>query len=549
MFVRVKPKPNGKFAVQIVESVRRADKVRQQVVRHLGQAQNEREIAVLKDLAQSIIAEMEEQRSPSLPLFDGSTVLRGNPEKSPCADKVEVKKLREEQRVIEGIGDVFGKLYSDLGFDDLIFGSRKDLQWNAVLKTCVLARLANPTSKLRTASLLEQDYGIKLPLEKIYRMMDHLSACESVVRSRVATTSRSLFPDKVDVLFFDVTTLYFESFEPDGLREFGFSKDCKFKETQVVLALVTTTEGLPVTYRLFPGNMYEGRTLVGMVEELRTEHEIGNVMLVADRAMFTKGNLAAMDAMGVKYIVAAKLKTLSKAVRERILSEVGEPLLVSGEPHRVSEFEIEGRRLVVSYNELRAKKDETDRRRLLERLLKRVKNGRMSVSDLISNAGTKRYVKVSGDMVVSMNDEKIAVDARWDGLHGIITNATGLSPAELLERYRGLWRIEETFRVSKHDLKMRPIFHWTPERIRAHVSMCFLTLALARQAVYRYSVQQIPISFEQMRNELLHAQVSVVRDLATNKHYAIPSQVTLNQEKIYQVFGLRRSAVPYALDK
>jgi transposase len=295
--------------------------------------------------------------------------------------------------------------------------------------------------------------------------------------------------------------------------------------------------------------MYEGRTLVGMVEELRTEHEIGNVMLVAGRAMFTKRNLDAMDAMGVKYIVAAKLKTLSKAVRERILSEAGEPLLVSGEPHRVSELEIEGRRLVVSYNELRAKKDEADRRRLVERLLKRVKNGRLSVSDLISNAGTKRYVKVSGDMVVSVNEEKIAVDARWDGLHGIITNATGLSPDELLDRYHGLWRIEEAFRVSKHDLKMRPIFHWTPERIRAHVSMCFLALALARQAVYRYSVQQMPISFEQMRNELLHAQVSVVRDLTTSKYYAIPSQVTLNQEKIYQVFGLRRTAIPYSIVK
>ena len=211
--------------------------------------------------------------------------------------------MREEQRVIEGIGDVFGKLYTDLGLGDIISGSRKDSQWNAVLKTCVLARLANPASKLRTASLLEQDYGIRLPLEKIYRMMDCLAVCESSVKSRIAETTRSLFPDKVDVLFFDVTTLYFENFTPDGLREFGFSKDCKFRETQVVLALVTTIEGLPVTYRLFPGNMYEGNTLVKMVEELRVEHQIENILLVADRAMFTRRNLDNMDAMGVKYIV------------------------------------------------------------------------------------------------------------------------------------------------------------------------------------------------------------------------------------------------------
>jgi transposase len=246
--------------------------------------------------------------------------------------------------------------------------------------------------------------------------------------------------------------------------------------------------------------------------------------------------------------VAAKLKTLSKAVREQILSGSGTSLLVSGEPHRVSEIELDGRRLVVSYNERRAAKDEADRRRLVERLLKRVKSGRLSIADLITNAGTKRYVKVSGESVVTVNEEKIGLDARWDGLHGVITNVRDQTPAELLDRYRGLWRIEETFRVSKHDLRMRPIFHWTEERIRAHVAMCFMALALARHAVYRYSVQQSPMSFEQMRNELLHAQVSIVQDLATRKRYAIPSQVTLNQEKIYQVFGLRRTAVPYPLD-
>ena len=101
-----------------------------------------------------------------------------------------------------------------------------------------MARLANPVSKRRTASLLEEDYGIKIPLEKIYKMMDHVSDRESDIKQQIATTTQSLFKEEVDVLFFDVTTLYFESFEADELRNFGFSKDCKFKETQVVLALV-----------------------------------------------------------------------------------------------------------------------------------------------------------------------------------------------------------------------------------------------------------------------------------------------------------------------
>ncbi len=549
MFIRIKLKPNGKKAVQIVESVRRADKIRQKIIRHLGQAENDSELQVLKNLAGAIIEQMEQQRQPSLSLYDGSTVLTANPDKAPSDDKVSIRGLREEQRVIEGIGDVFGKLYTDLGLGDIISGSRKDSQWNAVLKTCVLARLANPASKLRTASLLEQDYGIRLPLEKIYRMMDCLAVCESSVKSRIAETTRSLFPDKVDVLFFDVTTLYFENFTPDGLREFGFSKDRKFRETQVVLALVTTIEGLPVTYRLFPGNMYEGNTLVKMVEELRVEHQIENILLVADRAMFTRRNLDNMDAMGVKYIVAAKLKSLKKAVREEILSKSGEACEISGEPHYVSEYSLEGRRLVVSYNARRASKDAADRKRLVERLLKRVRDGKLKVCDLISNAGTKKYVVVSGDSVARVNEEKIAMDARWDGLHGLITNVTDRNPAEIIERYRNLWQIEEAFRVNKHDLRMRPVYHWTPERIHAHIAICFLAFTLAKQAVYRYSIQQSSMSFEQMRNELLHAQVSVVREISSGRRFAIPSNVTLNQEKIYRAFGLKRSAVPYPLDK
>ncbi len=129
--------------------------------------------------------------------------------------------------------------------------------------------------------MLEQDYGVRIPLEKIYRMMDHVADQEEDIKKSVAYTTRSILEEEFDVLFFDVTTLYFESVQRDELREFGFSKDCKFKETQVVLALVTTKQGLPVTYELFPGNIYEGATLIQMVQKLKKTYNIHNILLVS----------------------------------------------------------------------------------------------------------------------------------------------------------------------------------------------------------------------------------------------------------------------------
>ena len=546
MFVRVKPKPNGKKSIQIVESYRRADQVSQKIVRHVGQAITDREVEEMTRLAQSMINEMETQKQPCLPFLDPIKVLKENRQKKESGDSVKIKNLREEQRIIDGIGDVFGKLYKDLKLDKMIGGTHKDEQWNDILASCVLARIANPVSKRRSASLLEEDYGIKIPLEKIYRMMDHVADRESDIKQRIAQTTLSLFQEQVDVLFFDVTTLYFESIDTDELRAFGFSKDCKFKEVQVVLALVTTTKGLPITYKLFPGNTYEGGTLVEMVKDLQTQYAIKNILLVADRAMFNEENLSFMESLGIQYIVAAKLKTLPKSLKSDILHADYNEEVIGDEMHWLKEFEHKSRRLVVGYSAKRAGKDAADRQRLVDRLVKKVKGDKIKVKDLIPNYGSKKYISIENGSA-SINQKKIEEDAEWDGLHGVITNATDKTSSELLLRYRELWQIEEAFRISKHDLKMRPIFHWTENRIKAHIAICFLAFTLAKQAVYRIALQQEPMSFEQIRNELLHAQSSVVIDLASQKKYMIPSHVTVNQKRLYQAFGLKRSQVPYEL--
>lgn len=544
MFVRIKKRSNDKRSVQIVESYRRGDKVSQKIVRHIGQATNDREEAELKKLAGSIIAEMENAKQPTLPLFSPEKFYDFENRKKKTDDKVHMSSLREEQRIIVGIGDVFGKLYRDLSFDSILSGTKNDKQWNTILKTCVLARIANPTSKRETASYLEQDHGVKVPLEKIYRMMDHVAEQEEKIKKKISMTTLNLFDQKVDVLFFDVTTLYFESIQQDDLKDFGFSKDCKFKEVQVVLALITTTSGMPIGYEIFPGNMYEGHTLIEMVKKLRKNYCIDNVMLIADRAMFNEENLSLMEKERIKYIVAAKLKSTDKKTKGQILEDNNyKTMLISKELHWVKELKYKSRRLVVSYSSKRARKDSSDRQRLIDRLMKKVKNDKIKIKDIIPNYGTKKYLKVvSGSACI--DKEKIAQDASWDGLHGIITNIKKKSATELLGKYRDLWQIEEAFRINKHNLKMRPIYHWTPRRIKGHIAICFLAYTLVKQATYRIEQQQFKMSFEQIRNELLHAQCSLVLDIETKKKYLLPSKVTVNQKKIYKVFGLKRSEVP-----
>jgi len=547
MFIRRKNRANGKTAVQIVESHRKGNKVCQKIVRHIGQGENEREIQELEKLANSIIIELENQRQPVLPLFKPEEIYTTY-KKVPVEDRVDLNNFREEQRVIDGFMDVFGKLYSDLGLDSIIGGTNKDSQWNEILKNCSIARIANPGSKRQTASFLEQDFGIKTPLDKIYRTMDHVATHEDTIKQKIADTTLNLFNNKVDVLFFDITTLYFESFTPDDLRNNGFSKDCKFKETQVVLALIATSEGIPITYKLYPGNTYEGNTLTDMVREIKKVYNVSNVMLVADRAMFNKTNLELMDSEGISYIVAAKLKSLPELIKDQIVGDDYKATVVNDEIHWIRELSHDSRRLIVSYSTRRAKKDASDRQKLIDRLLKKVKNNKINIRDLITNHGTKKYIRIDNNQAI-VNTDKIENDSLWDGLHGVITNVKDKKCEEIIEKYRGLWQIEEAFRVNKNDMKMRPIFHWTEDRIHAHISICFIGYTLLKQAMHRIKVQYQPMSIDQIKNELAHAQSSILIDTSNKKRYCIPSKVTVNQKRIYHVFGLKRSEIPHQLVK
>jgi hypothetical protein len=537
MFVRVKPIANSsRKRVQICECFRVGSKVKQKVIKHVGSSNNDSHLEELKKLAQALKKKLEEERSGPF-LFDMSSeesskplLTQDQPPKSIESRLVNIEALKEEQRVVDGFHDIFGTLFDQLGFQHVLGGSQRD-----VLRDIVLARIACPASKLQTQQVLAADFGRDIELDRIYRMMDALVEQKEAVQKTVFLATEQLCFGKIDVILFDVTTLYFESTVEDELRAFGYSKDQKFHSTQVVLALATAPNGLPVGYQLFPGNTADVSTLLASLENWKKVVPIGKVRFVADRAMMSERNLRSLEAAGIEYVVAAKLKKLSKPIQEQILHSSREPSQLALD-QRLDET---GRRLIVTFCSSRQSKDEKDRTRILEKIGKKIGKGK-NAKKLVSNAGYQKYLSLEGEANLFVDEEKIAQDSAWDGFHGIITNCLDETAEELLAHYRRLWVIEESFRIQKHNLSLRPIYHFKAERIEAHILICYMAFSLMRHLEYRVGLQQGKISMREMREELWRVQSSYLRDTETEKRYRMPSKVSVVAKKIYQTMGVKR---------
>ena len=518
MYVRCQ-KLKGKYrrAVLICHSVRCGDKVTQKTIKYLGVARTEKELEALRKLAALELRKL--QSSP------------------PDVKEIPVtwERMQEESRVIEGCHDVFGVMFDRLGFSSLF--SR--LRYNQ-LRDITIARVAMPSSKCRTADLLTRRYARQLSEDQIYRLMDRLIPQVDTIKSKVFEVTRHLSnQQKIDLLFFDVTTLYFESQKADELRDFGYSKNHKIGETQIVLALATTSEGLPIGYTLFSGKTAEVKTLLQCLDEWRQIADIGDAVVIADRAMMSADNLLAMEQKNMRYVVAAKLKQFPFKLKEQILARHKESLVqIRTEQVLAQEYLVDKRRLIVSYSESRALKDQEDRKRLISQLQKKVP-GEADPRKLVTNRGYLKFLddKVKGKVV--LNEAKIVQESRWDGLHGVITNDMSTPKEALLSRYRQLWIIEESFRINKHTLAMRPIYHFKPQRVQAHVLICYLAFALSRYTQHQLKSYDICMSIEKIRDELLQVEASIVR--VQGQVYRVPSKIKAEAEAIYRALGISRA--------
>ncbi len=484
----------------------------------MGIAYNPEELLRLKAQAHQQIKELKEAK-PNGPVETSHNML--------C-----LTNIREISRQNSGVSDILGNLYDTLGFSRILPGKARK-----VLKSVVLSRFMEPSSKRKASSILARRFGEILPTDAIYRMMDVLVENLSHSSKIVFQATRQATQGKIDVVLFDVTTLHFETIQEDELRAFGFSKNCRFNTTQVILALATTSTGLPIGYRLFSGNTAEVSTLIECVTLWKQDLSIGKVIMIGDRAMMSQDNLSQLENAGMQYIIAYPMKKASKDLQRQILSDIDyKPDLIQNELYWQREFETKsGQRLIVTYNQKRHAKDKKQRDSLIERIKKKIGKTK-TAKRLVSNQGYLKYTKIDNQFLAELNEQKIEEDAQWDGLHGILTN-TELGAKEVVERYKKLWVIEEAFRINKHHMEMRPIYHYTPKRILAHIEICFLTFALLRHAQERLREADYPITIDLLREELNSIEVSILCDQSSGKLYRLPSHMTEQGRVIYKVFG------------
>lgn len=554
MFVRIKTSPNSpKKAIQIVENVRDGNRIKQRIVRHVGTAMNEEEVKRMMELAEYIKASIEQGTQPGLFSVEemAEIAIQARNSQTEEALTVDLKKLREQQRLIVGIHEVYGQVYQEIGFNKVISNPKRKPSAVKHLYHIVMGRIANPVSKMATVADLSENFGITLSLPSVYRMMDQID--DQVIfniQQQAYRTACGLFKQKLNVVFYDCTTLYFESFSEDELKEKGYSKDMKFNQPQVLLALLVTEHGLPIGYEVFPGSQYEGHTLEQAVKKIEENYQINEIVFVADSAMLSQANLQLLERMGKKYIVGARLKSMSKKVQENILDKNGYQKLNTDDTeteYSIKEIAINNRRLIVSYNEKNAKKDAFDREKSIEQLLSKLRKKNTNPAVLISNYGYKKFLQIKGDATIEINHEKLEREKLWDGLHGVITNHHGLTAEQIIKHYHGLWQVEQCFRLSKHDLKIRPVFHWTPQRIQAHIAICFMALVCMRYLHYRIKTQYSGLSEQQIRQSLLSVQVSILKHQQTGTLYGVPSKINQDTKKIYQIMGLKLSEVPFRI--
>ena len=553
MFVRAKKRKNGTQAIQIVNNIRQGNKIRQKVIKHVGTAHNEEELKILLAAAHQIKEEFLFAQHPVL--FTAEQLKQSEIKSSSKSTlPVDLKYIREKQRIITGFHHIFGDLYRQIGFDKVFSCYRVS---GKVIEQLVLGRIAAPLSKLATVEYISRHFGFTFKPEQVYRAMDKINE-EKIEKIKNITFNytRSLFEQEITIVFYDCTTLYFESFTDDELRNFGFSKDYKHNQVQVILALAVTREGLPLGYDLFAGNIFEGHTMKKMVETLKEKFDKSRFVMVMDAAMLSKENIEYLQKENIGFIVGARLKNLPEEIKEKILDKSAYTMHTQKEKKKGKEksYQVGYLRtsyggdldLIVSYHEKRAEKDAADRQKNIERLQERWKKTR-NIQSFIGNRGYKRYLKVEGESRLEIDTEKIEKDAQWDGLHGVITNLKDVEVEAILSQYRGLWQVEESFRIHKHELSVRPVFHWTPRRIKAHIAIVYMAFSLMRYLQHKLQQAGHPISIAKAKESLMNVQASVLSDTRNGKHYALPSHMDKNAKEIYRIFNKKYNLTPYEL--
>ena len=441
LHVRTVKTKTGSQSVQVI----RYENGRRVIVKHIGTGSADEEIITLTEIARSYIEDLSGQPS----LFANI--------QSPDA-VVMLSQCKYLGFYYTFLYDVIYAIQTQLGYTALVDDMLNDL---------VIMRIIEPASKLRSIELMETYFGIKHRRQRYYESALKWLELKDAVEKQTLHFAQQEYHFDFSLLFYDVTTLYFETFESDELRKTGFSKDNKSQQPQILVALIVTRDGFPIAYEVFAGNTFEGHTMLPVIESFIQKNKVQNFTVVADAAMISAANINALQSANINYIVGARLGNVSN----QLLDEIDKNLL--REDGSMIRIKTDNGYLICSFSQQRYKKDKYEMEKQIqkaERLLSQP-----------SKTSKVKFLKTE-EAKTKLNEELIEKTTKLLGIKGYYTDIeeSVADSKTIVERYHDLYKIEQAFRVSKSDLKTRPIFHFKEEPIKLHLLICFMALAISK---------------------------------------------------------------------
>ena len=504
MFLRKKKNNSGSVSVQLISK----SKGQYKVVKTIGCGSTEQDVQELINIGKQEI----EQLSMQTKLFisdDDSLV------------DAMFSTLNNSSIRVVGPELIFGKIYDSIGYNQI----KEDL-----FRHLVIARLSFPLSKLKTIDYLYRYQGVSLNISSVYRFLDKLNnRLKEEVEQITFNHTKRVLGGQISVVFYDMTTIYFESSDEDDLRKTGFSKDGKHQHPQIFLGLLVGLGGYAIGYDIFEGNIYEGHTLIPFIEDISQKFDIQKPIIIADSGLLSKDNIKALEESEYEYILGARIRNETEAIKKKILKTK----LSDGQTKNIKKGK--NLRLILSYSDKRAKKDEHNRKRGLERLEKMIKSGKLTKTN-INSRGYNKYLKLDSEILVEIDYEKYEKDKKWDGLKGYITNSK-LSSKKIIENYGNLWHIEKAFRMSKTDLRIRPIYHRLRHRIEAHICISFTAYSIYKELERILKKEKSTLSV-QKASELTHNMYQITYTLPESQYKRTKLlKMDEKQDELYRIIS------------
>jgi transposase len=438
--IRVVKTASGASAVQIVYYKNR----KRFVFKHIGSAKSSQELESLKLVAQDVIKNF----NPEIPLFAEAKL-----DNLLYLDKTEFLGV-----YYTFLYEVITGLISQIGLDKIKQHLLVDL---------VAIRVVEPASKLRSIELLDTYFGIKHRRQSYYQSAPQWPVLKDKIERIVVEFAKKNYAFHFDLLFYDVTTLYFETFKEDELRKNGFSKDNKLQQPQILVALMVTKEGFPIAYSIFSGNTFEGHTIIPVMNTFIKKYAVKELTVVADAAMISTTNIQELRKNNISYIVGARLGNLASDLIERI------DKIITRQDGESIRLKTNNGYLICAFSSVRYRKDKYE----MEKQIEKAK----VIVETPSKGKKVKFTKTTGGQVL-LNQPLIEKSRKLLGIKGYYTNLdeNTANNKTIIERYHELYRVEQAFRISKHDLQTRPIFHFKTEPINLHILICYMALVVSK---------------------------------------------------------------------